>query len=235
MGVRTSLFVSLCRFNTMPAHKRTKLQRDRELVRVTKLWVLGHSQRDIAAKFGITQQQVCHDLKEVRKRLLPLTADEMNEARSARLLDLAVIKLEYLEEWERSKKDKETQFQEKSTTPVRGNGKGKKGAWEDRTKAALRREGRCANAAYLNGAVKVVQEECRIAGLYAPTKLKHEGGDKPAQLQLVEVVQVVRPSPKPEPEPDPTQDTPPPAPTEPEIHQMGDVQVKVVRPTEKAP
>jgi predicted transcriptional regulator len=151
---------------------------------MTRMWVRGHSQREIAKKFGITQPQVCHDLKEIRERLLPEDTQQMKEARKDRLMELAMFKQEFLDEWERSKRDKETQTQEKIST----TGKGKKGEDGERIKAALRTEGRCGNPAFLNGALKVVQEECKIADLYPSKKMdlgNKEG--KPLQIQFIEV------------------------------------------------
>jgi hypothetical protein len=100
-----------------------------------------------------------------------------------------------------------------------------------RTKATLRTESRCGDPAFLNGALKVVQEECKIAGLHAPKKLEHSGGDKPPQIQRVEVV---RPYAKSDPTTDTNPTAPiPPVPPVPERHQVGEVEVEVVRPQAK--
>src|SRR2546425_9240796 len=99
----------------MPARKRTKLQRDEQLGLITKMAIRGVPQSQIAKKFGLTQQQVSHDLKEVRARLLPLQTDHVLQARAERMTELALIKQEYWEQWERSKMDKEVQTQEKIT------------------------------------------------------------------------------------------------------------------------
>jgi predicted transcriptional regulator len=193
----------------MAAIKRTKVQRDRQLVKMTKLWVLGHSQSDIAKKFGITQQQVSYDIKEIRNRLLPENIQEMKEARTDRMMELAMFKQEFLEEWERSKRDKEIQTQEKISSPGNGKNAG------DRIKVAWRTEGKCGDPAFLNGALKVIQEECKIGGFYAPKKLEHSWGDK--KTPEIQFIEVIRPGPGPvspgkeSPEPE----APPPAPPSP--------------------
>lgn len=78
----------------MAAHKRTKGQRDRELVKMAKMWVPGIPQSEISRRFRITQAQVSHDLKDIHQRLLPIDIQETSEAKKDRLLDLAVFKLE---------------------------------------------------------------------------------------------------------------------------------------------
>ena len=52
----------------MPARKRTKAQREDDLLRIAEMHAQVMSQSEIAAVFGVTQPQICHDLKEIHRR-----------------------------------------------------------------------------------------------------------------------------------------------------------------------
>jgi hypothetical protein len=52
----------------MAANKRTKTQREAALARVAELDRDGFGQVAIARMLGVSQPQICYDLKQVRKR-----------------------------------------------------------------------------------------------------------------------------------------------------------------------
>lgn len=179
----------------MPAHKRTKAQRDKQILEMFKMWVRGATQGEIAKHFGVHQTQVSHDLKELCDADILDRKEEVKRLRSERLMELSLVKQEFWQQWDKSKLDKEVQTQEKITN-TDGENSNKSGGSE-RIKAALRTEGQCGDPAFLDGIRKVIQEECKIAGLYAPKQLEHSGKDgEPMPIQIIEVV---RPAPKVEP------------------------------------
>jgi hypothetical protein len=177
----------------MAAHKRTKMQREADLVIMTSMWIRGKTQKEIAEKFGLTQGQISHDLKEVHVRVAALNSEVMAKKRAQRLTELAEIKREAWESWEKSKADKEVQIKEQiASKSGQKNQQGddsdvQDGAATDseRIKALLRTEGQCGEAIFLAEIRKAIQEENKIDGMYAAEKVELGGGRKPLQFIYV--------------------------------------------------
>jgi hypothetical protein len=153
--------------------------------------------------------------------MLPAQTEQMIGARADRMMELALIKQEYWGAWHKSQKDREVQTQEKIINRGRGNGNGEgendNGGEENRNseriKAGMRTEGQCGDTRFLDGVRKVIQEECKIAGFYAPKKLEHSGDDK--KIPEIQFIEVIRPGPRPpespvEKIPEPDEGPPPP-------------------------
>ncbi len=48
--------------------KRTKAEREEQLIAIAAMHVLGAKHREIAARFVLTQSQISRDLKEIHRR-----------------------------------------------------------------------------------------------------------------------------------------------------------------------
>ena len=100
--------------------KRTKAQRDAHLEKIASMHFRGLRQKEIAEKFGLTQAQISHDLKEIYKRMPLVDRPKSDRYRKRNLGELAEIKRECWDAWARSKQNKEVQIQEKSTKEYKG-------------------------------------------------------------------------------------------------------------------
>jgi DNA-binding transcriptional regulator LsrR (DeoR family) len=69
----------------MAARKRTPFQREEDLVQITRLYLQGRTQRDIAEVVGVSQGQVNHDLKLIQQRWRESSIVDMNEAKQKEL------------------------------------------------------------------------------------------------------------------------------------------------------
>ena len=133
---------------------------------VAAAYLRGAYQADIAAQFGISQQQISLDLKAIRAAWLASAIRDFDTARAEELAKIDTVEAEYWLAWERSKKDKEIAVQETD------------GTQDERTKrprikkAYLRKEGQSGNSAYLAGILSCIERRCKILGLDAPERFK---------------------------------------------------------------
>jgi len=148
--------------------KRTKAQRDADLEKIASMHFRGLRQKEIAEKFGLTQAQISHDLKEIYKRMPLVDRPKSDRYRKRNLGELAEIKRECWDAWARSKQNKEVQIQEKSTKEYKGKGGNAPTSPTESLKAALRSEEQCGNPAFLAEVRRAIQEENKLLGLCAP-------------------------------------------------------------------
>jgi len=78
--------------------RRKKFERERDLVRISDLYVRGVTQAAIAEEIGYTQQTVSNDIKEIQRRWLSHTTRNLDEAKAEELAKIDRLELEY---WER--------------------------------------------------------------------------------------------------------------------------------------
>jgi hypothetical protein len=131
---------------------------------VAAAYLRGEYQTDIAARFGISQQQVSLDLKAIRAAWLNAAVRDFDAAKAQELAKIDTVEREYWLAWERSKQNKEVTIQESD------------GTYDEKTrqprikKASLRKEGQSGNPAYLAGVLTCIERRCAILGLDAPKR-----------------------------------------------------------------
>jgi hypothetical protein len=123
----------------MADHKRTKLQREKDLLTIAGLLDQEVSQIEIAERLGVSRAQVCYDVRTLEKRL---EAQSTAEAKFKRAQNVAreVKKLTRIAErawqaWQRTTQDEETLHTSKEAgrtrivtdRTTRGTGKNKVG------------------------------------------------------------------------------------------------------------
>jgi hypothetical protein len=134
--------------------------------KVAAAYLRGEYQVDIAARFGISQQQISLDLKAIRAAWLQSAIRDFDAARAEELAKIDQVEAEYWQAWERSKKDKEIAVQESD------------GALDEKTKKpkikklSLRKEGQAGNAVFLQGVLTCIERRCKILGLDAPERFQ---------------------------------------------------------------
>jgi hypothetical protein len=158
--------------------RRTQLQRENDLVIMYRLSLRGYSQEDLAKRFKIDQSQVIIHLFFDPLLDLGKVPAHLADERKYKLEELRDIKFEAWQQWERSKKDKETSSQKKISAA---------GDDADKMEASLRRESQCGNPAFLAEVRHCIQEECKIKGLYPSRKLEQSAID-PVPVTWVETV-----------------------------------------------
>jgi hypothetical protein len=138
----------------MAANKRTKLERERDLQKISQEYLRGKTQQEMAQLFGVSQAQVSYDLKVLKRRWFKASLLNMAEAKARELAKIDALERKYAEAWERSLKDKETKTAEKTTAGPAG-----------RTRAVSRQEERDGNPAFLAGIQWCIEQRCKILGL----------------------------------------------------------------------
>jgi hypothetical protein len=138
----------------MAANKRTKWERERDLERISREYLRGKTQQEMAQLFGVSQAQISYDLKVLHKRWLDASLLNMAQAKARELAKIDALERTYAEAWESSLKDKETKTAEKTTAGPSG-----------RTRALSRQEQRDGNPAFLAGIQWCIEQRCRILGL----------------------------------------------------------------------
>jgi hypothetical protein len=138
--------------------KRTKLQREAQLIQIAELHIRNTPPHEIAAKFGLSQSQISLDLKEIYQRLAPTSVTVKGKLRAKLLAENELMKKSLWMAWDRSLEDKEVAVKEQITSEgaseLEGDG-GKKGGTKrkgpsERLKAGLRTEGQRGNASFMS-------------------------------------------------------------------------------------
>lgn len=133
---------------------------------VAAAYLRGEYQAEIAARFGISQQQISLDLKAIRSAWLQSAIRDFDAARAEELAKIDAVEAEYWSAWDRSKKDKEVATQE-------GSGEIDPQTKRPRIKKlSLRKEGQSGNPAYLAGILSCIDKRCAILGLDAPKRFQ---------------------------------------------------------------
>jgi len=129
-------------------------QREQRLADVARLYCQGMPQWKIGKELGVTQQQICYDLKIVRQRWLESSLRDFDEARAQELAKIDRVEAEFWDAWERSKRPR----QSKEGMPVNT-------------------EGRDGDPRFMDGYLKCVHMRCELLGLNAAKKIALMDGD----------------------------------------------------------
>ena len=147
----------------MAAPKRTAFERERDLERITSLYLTGKTQQAIADEIGVSREQIKYDLLTIKRRWRESTLIDINEAKHRELDRLDELERTYWDAWIKSCGERTKTRQEKT-----GIGIGK---------ASVEKENLLGNPAYLAGVQSCIEQRCKIIGLYAPTRQEHTGRD----------------------------------------------------------
>ncbi len=87
----------------MAAKKRTKKQRERDLATVASYYCQGLYQYQIAEKMGLSQSQICYDLKVLHKRWMESSVSDFNQRKAEELAKIDNVEKEAWVAWTTSK------------------------------------------------------------------------------------------------------------------------------------
>lgn len=86
-------------------HKNNRLEREQHLDEVSRLRCMGLTQYEIADRTGVSQQQICYDIKVLRQRLADSQLANRQELVNEKLTQLRVVRREAFRALELSAKD----------------------------------------------------------------------------------------------------------------------------------
>lgn len=146
-----------------PGH-RGVAARERDLARIAKLDRRGYTQSEIGRIIGISQMQVCDDLKLVRKHYRDIANVEYREKVEEKRAQLRDIRKAAWQAWERSKRDTLKVVEDERE----GAGDGSPPPKGRKTTTV---ECRLPDAGYLRIIIETLRDECALDGLNQPQKL----------------------------------------------------------------
>lgn len=156
-----------------PTHKRTRLQREKDLLLIADLYGKNYSYRKIADKlnqerpYNITFQQVSYDIKSLFDEWQAEHKEKVDSYLIEQLKKLDLLECEYWSAWERSK----AEFKKK-TIKGKGCSAGQKKSMP--MEQTLHTEERNGNPAYLAGVERCIEKRAKLLGL-AVDKVEHSG------------------------------------------------------------
>jgi len=124
------------------------------------MYLQGRYQWEIGETLGVTQATVSLDLKAIREQWKASAVRDFDEAKERELARIDALEREYWAAWQTSKEQKESTSTEKSSTEG-----------VDRLKAAVKKEDRDGNPAFLVGVQWCITKRCDILGFDAPKKV----------------------------------------------------------------
>jgi hypothetical protein len=152
--------------------RRSDLKREEDILNMVEMHVQNRPLHEIAAKFNISKRQVKRDLRSFYEGTKN-DRDQKKRARRDRLLtEIGLAKRELWEAWHLSKKDKEVQTKERTSTE--GGGEGSQNGGVERTRASIRSEGCLPHCPYMAELGKCWEKEARLMGVNDPDKVEDE-------------------------------------------------------------
>lgn len=189
---------------------------------VSKLYLTGKSQPEIAAHFGVNQSTISRDLEVLRKSWLNSALMDFNTARAQELAKIDALEREYWDAWRRSQEDNETRTTRAKSSP---SDRDNPNASTD-LEATTRIEAQAGDPRFLQGIQWCIERRCNLLGLDQPKTIGVMIGTKPidkasdTELTLFivsEITALLQPSQgagaAPTASPAPAAPTSPPAPT----------------------
>jgi hypothetical protein len=167
----------------MAAPKRTKLEREAQLVEIERRHNHGESIRAIGAHLGLHFTTIQRDLKTIAQRYQDKTLVERTVAVNRMIATLRDVRKEAWEAWEKSKENKERQVKEMISESLDAQGNPSE-ATLVRMKVVIATEWRLPKAEYLNIILRTLKQEAELLGLYLRKEQHHEGNGPPAVLSV---------------------------------------------------
>ena len=146
------------------APKRTKFEREKDLLAISSLYLQGITQAEIGQGIGVSQQQISYDLKVLRKRWLQSSIVNIDEAKARELARVDHLEREYWEAWEKSKNP------HKTTASKKVNG--------EQVEKTIQGETGTGDPRYLSGVQWCINKRCEVLGLDAPSRTDVTSGGK---------------------------------------------------------
>lgn len=138
---------------------RNRTQRELDRVELARRYCRGESQASIGAVLGVSQQEVSYDLAIIRKRWLAAAQASYDERQSRELAKIDHLELTYWEAWERSRQETKREATKRVDADE-----------SSRMEAAVTKETRDGNPAFLDGVFRCIDRRCKLLGVDAPER-----------------------------------------------------------------
>ncbi len=145
----------------MAAPKRTKAQRERDLMEVAHLYCAGRRQTEIAAKLGVSQQQVSYDVQRLLRDWRAGHRADIDCYVGETLERINQLEAEYWEAWRRSRAPGRRTVEERRRSLPRVAG----ATPYQVSRVTVEEGGGCGDPAFLAGVQRCISERSRLLGL----------------------------------------------------------------------
>lgn len=139
------------------AHKRTPLQRLKDLETIAELTLQGVKQSEIAAQLNLSQPQIVYDLRDIKKKWQEKSTMKIEEYIAQEIAELDLIRAELWAGWQRSKVPRKN-----TSASIRERGDGALSEKE------AKEETRDGNPRFLENILFVQERRSRLLGLDKP-------------------------------------------------------------------
>jgi acyl-CoA-binding protein len=127
---------------------------------VARLYMKGWFQADIAEKFGLTQQQISHDLKCIYRLWRQSTIKDFDKVKERELIKIDNLEAEYWKAWDESKLESEKQR--------------KKYVDKEQRELNVERSTSTGDPRYLVGVQWCITKRSELLGLNAPQEVRNK-------------------------------------------------------------
>lgn len=141
----------------MTARQRTDLAARRR--EVSKLYLSGRTQPEIARQLQVSQPTISRDLKYLQEKWIQSALVDINEAKGKEIAKIDSLEIEYWEAWRRSLKER------KETTT---KGMISQGIQPKTVEQTIKRIETIGDPRFLQGVERCIDKRCQILGLDAP-------------------------------------------------------------------
>ena len=135
-----------------PQQKKFEIQDRRRIV--AERYLRGQTQWQIARSLEVTQSTISDDIKAIRKEWRDAYLKDYEQLKDRELAKIDLMEREYLEAWERSKKERQYSRTRKRVART-GNA----------DEAEVRKEQRDGNPKFMDGTLRCVEMRCRLLGM----------------------------------------------------------------------
>lgn len=153
---------------------RNPTQRAEERKTIAKMRLLGNTMVQIANHLGRSTHTIQNDVKEIEAEWRESAMVSMDTLKSRELHKLDLWEAEVMEQWERSKNDRQKTVEEVRMLPARVSDDN-----PEKTLPAMQAvnsrtetEAQCADAKYMQLLLNIQERRSKITGLDAPTKVE---------------------------------------------------------------
>lgn len=166
--------------------RRSKIQQERDRVRVSEYYLKGWTQTKIADEIGVTQAIISKTLQICREEWKKIAAMNIDEHKAQELARIDALEQEYWAGWEKSKQDAEKRSSKMIGQEV-DDGDGDEAISPKRLERTVTIENKSGDTKYLDGVQWCINKRCEILGINAPMKIARTNpeGDKQADNQVI--------------------------------------------------
>lgn len=177
----------------MATNKRTQIQIERDRRQIADWYLQGWKQAEIAEKinededrdYTLTQQMISYDIGRLVTLWRESSLVDIDDAKARELAKINHLELTYWQAWLRSCEDAETVV--KKTKGVVRKADAGDGSFVQERPAEVNQtsKGQAGDPRFLAGVQWCIDRRCKILGIDAPQRWKHEGTGPKGEIEIV--------------------------------------------------